>query len=194
MAGYGFKPAAALPDNYITDYVLPLRGMSFLTTGETMALARNHCAAVCAVNLLDVLLFQAENRKLTLGEQENLFKAVHRHMGNGPVFRFDTRLNRFLRKEPAGRRMPPLSGGRIRGFDEIIRELHEGRPCMLLLAADPLHWHYVLAVGYREYEDGKRYLRIANSWQKSMDCFYPEKGGAVLLNAAAYRIASGPGS
>ncbi len=155
-----------------------------------MALAKNHCAAVCAVNLLSVLLYRAENgRQLSCWQKENLFKAVHRRMGNGPVFRFDTRLSRFLRKEPMGAAMPRIQMKRLRGYEEIREALLKGDPCMLLLAADPLHWHYVLAVGYREYPDGQRFLQLANSWQRNTDCFMPEKGGAVILNAASYGLA-----
>ncbi len=38
---------------------------------------------------------------------------------------------------------------------------------MILLFADLVNWHYVIGVGYREYTDGSKFIRVVDNWHNS---------------------------
>ena len=201
MAATGYKEKSILPG-----------GMKLVTTGDFTEEAKNHCAAVCATNLLSYALekYSPNVAGSPYAEEDGkhtLFLAVHNAMGDGPVFFFDTRLRRFFDNGFGKRYGLRMHSQSVHGFKEIKRALDDGCPCALLLANDLFHWHWVLAVGYREYEgtdylevsetkvmEPGNYLRIADSWRHQADTFYRIGKGSNLLLARAYIFSSDVGS
>lgn len=53
----------------------------------------------------------------------------------------------------------------------IIPVLKNNRMCIVLLSAGIVDWHYVNAIGYREYDSGSKYLRIVDNWNNSYNKF-----------------------
>ena len=173
---YGFLTEADLPDTDIyEDILLPVSGIRFATTGDFAAVARNHCGAVCASNVL-----------LCLGggrSSDSIFSVMHKMIGNGPVFS----LNRGIKK---GARVlgSVIFSERASSRRDIISAIDRGMPAALLLSNSLFDWHWVLCVGYRRYPvsvGGNIYLRLVNSWQDSPDTFYlPGKGSRILSGRA----------
>ena len=148
-------------------YTLPESDIRYAVTGDYADRARNHCACVCCVNL--VLFFRALEeksapspvRRMTREEREALkrsraayrdalFERIHERLGNGPVFSIRREALRLL--EENGFEAGIL---RIRPSDRegMIRALDRGIPLALLLRISPFNWHWILAVGYRHYEN-----------------------------------------
>ncbi|MBO5564040.1 MAG: hypothetical protein J5935_00285 [Lachnospiraceae bacterium] len=201
---YGFRSLRRMAAaGYLEKNILPA-GSRFVTTGDFESEAKNHCAAVCATNLVTYAL--QKNPNLTKGTpfaekdgKHTLFMALHHAIGNGPVLFFDTKLRRFFDNGFGKRYGLRMQSQAVHGFEEIKRALDADCPCVLLLANDLFHWHWVLAVGYRIYEgqdyletgemtvmEPGEYLRIADSWRHQADTFYRIGKGSVLLLARAY--------
>ena len=203
-APYGFLAAQDLPETDIFDErILPdAKTMRFATTGDYSQIAKNHCGAVCASNVLLCLgggtdLHRAPaSAKGTLSAEDlpeqseqsllrnRVFSIMHRLMGNGPVFT----LNGSIKKGARDLGFLILSE-RASSRPDIIRSIDNGKPVALMLANGIFDWHWVLCVGYRRYPlayGGKTYLRLANSWSPEADVFYVPGEGARILSGRAY--------
>ena len=198
---YGFRLARRMAEGDFRERRIAPEASRFVTTGDFMEEAKNHCAAVCATNLLDIV----QQKLVPEWEKEEvgaLFLRVHESMGDGPVFFFDRRLRRFFRKDFGLRHHLTMESWKVRRFEEMKEALDAGLPCVLLLANDLFHWHWVLAVGYREYvsdpaeagKEAKGFLRLADSWQRTADTFYRIGDGSRLLSARVYRFLPQGGS
>lgn len=181
-----FLDVSALPSTPYIDCCLPLDGVDWAVTSD-YPWAKNHCAAVCVTNL--ALWFAAQDPSLAAlaesGSKEETFRAVHALVGNGPVAAIAGKARRYFSQK--GFR---LNRRRLWGARALREALRQGRPCALLLAGGPLDWHWVLAVGWREYPSGERYVRVADGWNRGADRFLPLPGQGkpvpVLISAAAY--------
>ncbi|MBO5999886.1 MAG: hypothetical protein J6P87_09375 [Lachnospiraceae bacterium] len=184
---YGFLKPSDLPDSDAYDEVRLLPAdMTFATTGDFAAVARNHCGAVCASNVLLSLTSRAPEIPSGQPAAGAVFDVMHRIIGNGPVFT----LNRGIKKGASAFGKVILSE-RAASRPDIIYALDRGMPVALLLSNSLFDWHWVLCVGYRRYPlsaGGQTYLRLANSWQPSADVFYLPGEGSRILSGRAYRL------
>lgn len=126
---YGFLP----------DRSAPVPSHPFAVTGDFSGIAKNHCCAVTVTNLV-LQGFAGPGWKARYHNTEELFRDVHRIVGNGPVFSMK-KANRFLRENRLDGQFLKISK------DALAPALSAGRPAALLVAASLFDWHWVLAVG-----------------------------------------------
>ena len=190
---YGFLTAQDLPKTDIYDErLLPdVTAMRFATTGDYAEIAKNHCGAVCASNVLLWLGYRAPSLIKKNADpsflRNRVFSTMYRIIGNGPVFTLHGSIKKGAR-DLGFMIMSERSSSR----PDIIRSIDNGKPVALMLANGVFDWHWVLCVGYRRYPvafGGKTYLRLANSWRPDADVFYvPGEGARILSGRAFYRV------
>lgn len=184
-------------------YSLPASDIRYAVTGDFMDRARNHCASVCTANL--VLYFRnleqagkiVKNVRRTRGELEAMkkekalfreaaFANAYRALGDGPVFRITKTVLRELSDQ--GIRAEALGISR-KDKSSLLQALHEGMPCAVLLRISPFNWHWILAVGYRHYENGRTFLQVSDSWNPRADRYLELTGGFFpgIIRITAFR-------
>ena len=191
---YGFLFGAQLSARYpgaeiIGGRSLPTGRVHWAVTEYYAGMARNHCASVCATNL--VLCLQALRSAELPGRaftetRDELFRTFHDLIGNGPVFFLARSMKRF--SASMGR---SALTRRVRGFDGIRSVIDDGRPAALLLAAGPFDWHWVLCVGWRRIRTAggaHDLLQIVNSWDPTGEVWYEPGRGARIMAAVDIRF------
>ena len=146
---------------------MPLWG----TTGEFEGIgnAKNHCAATAAFNA--VYYYRARNKNNSLfvnGSRADTFKALHSKIGNGPVL-FPT-LQKGLKAyvSEAGSAFSTVAD---KAYETLKSQIDGGCMCILLLSAGLTEWHYVNAIGYREYESGEKFVRVIDNWYNNSNVY-----------------------
>lgn len=179
---YGFIAARDLPARGYSSVNVPNLCAEWAATRDFSALAVNHCAAVAVTNLA---LYFAQNGcpELAKATYRDTFAAVHKIVGNGPVFKISGRAKEYFSGCGCALNCRPLAD-----YDGIKAAVKNGCPCAVLLADGLLQWHWVLAVGYREYTSGEVYLRLVSGWHRAADRFYKPETGSVLLGAVEFWI------
>ncbi len=111
------------------------------------------------------------------------FYKVHDGIGNGPVIRIAEKTKGYFR---------------VRGYNLHYRKaffykgikaaIEKNRPCAVLLSAGIAQWHWVIAVGYREYVNGEKYIQIINGWRNSSNQFIKVGSRAKIVSATQYWV------
>lgn len=175
---YGFAALGDMPAGEYVSADISALCTAWAVTGDFSAVAENHCAAVAVMNL--ALYFAAGGRpELKKPSYGDTFAAVHKAVGNGPVFRLTGRAKRYFANCGYVLASRPLGD-----YGGIRAAVNNGHPCVLLLADGLLQWHWVLAVGCREYAGGGEYIRLVSGWHRAADRFYMPGCGSVVLYAA----------
>lgn len=143
-----FQHKEQLPCLPYQQLILPNLPQQWFTTDQFSSSAKNHCAAVCIMNTL-----------LYYGRTVS-FSAVHSRIGNGPVFRLRKAKHWFQLQK-------------IRSIEPLKESLSNGKPCALMLSTPRHEWHWVLVTALLEYENGQRYLRIADGWHSNGERYLP---------------------
>lgn len=173
---YGFLDASQMSkDNFIDFYIDDSANLDFITTADNKNLAKNHCGATAATNLGHYYI-----RDLDL---DFLFKKFHNEIGNGPVFFISKKIQRTFKD--LGKDLEYFS---TRNVNEIKAALDQNHMGIFLLANGLFDWHYVVALGYRLYENGDFYLIIMDGWTKDRKRFYKINSGSLLLTASFYTL------
>lgn len=108
--------------------------------------------------------------------------SIYGKVGNGPILMAPTHASRFFREED--RTLVVRSWIRWRA---IPMEINAGRPCALLLRLGLREWHWVLCVGWRRYESGQLWLRLADGWHPQAT-FFSREHGASFVYAASFQL------
>lgn len=173
--GYGFVDAGPA-------------GRIYAVTSDYDDIARNHCAATMMVNLM----LERCGEEQVCRDLRELFWSIHGFIGNGPVLYLARRANRYLVSEgislicrQTSRRITERYPRRL--LDLAHREVTAGRPCALLVAASPLNWHWVLAIGMESNRAGMVRLHIVDGWHARRLYTYVPDQGSRLLAVATFR-------
>lgn len=173
---YGFLDLDQLPQGiFVEKYIDDSANLDYITTADNKDLAKNHCGATAATNLGHYYL-----RDLSF---DLLFKKFHSEIGNGPVFFIPKKILRVFKD--LGKDLDYFS---TRDVEEIKTALYQNLMGILLLANGLFDWHYVVALGYRIYENGDMYLIIMDGWTKDRKRFYKINSGSLLLSASFYKL------
>lgn len=182
QTGYGFININELPYRGFSEEKLPVDGIDWATTGEFSAAAKRHCGAVCATN---IALFFAASGCAPLkkeGSKERTFEAVHKIIRNGPVIKIAGGVKKYFSQCGF-----TLACHSVRNdFEKVKAATAKGRPCGILLARSLCDWHWVLCVGWREYDSGGQYLRIIDGWNNTADKFYHVNEGSRFVAGTEY--------
>lgn len=97
--------------------------------------------------------------------RSSTFARIHNCIGDGPVLL--STINSGLRSYVNSRPGFFYTGGGNGRYAKIKSKIESGQICMILLFADLVNWHYVIGVGYREYTDGSKFIRVVDNWHNS---------------------------
>lgn len=183
---YGFINFKDMPKGEFSEKTIPLNDLEFASTGDFKDTAKNHCGAVCALNI--VLVLSQREPMLSVGESAlEKFKAIHKIIGNGPTPSIAKGLLKYAQKQ----RVKLNYQSDIKSFEDVKAAADRGNPCGILLANAVLDWHWVTCVGYREYQNGEKYIRIADGWSKAANRFYKLNAGSAWISATEYFVEKG---
>ncbi len=182
---YGFINFKDMPKGDFSEKTIPLNNLNFACTGDFNDIAKNHCGAVCALNIVLIL---SQKEMLSMGESSlEKFREIHKIIGNGPT----PSIARGLLKYAQSHGVKLNYQSDIKSFEDVKAAIHRGNPCGILLANAVLDWHWVTCVGYREYQNGEKYIRIADGWSKAASRFYKLNTGSAWISATEYFVESG---
>jgi len=153
---YGFIDWGDMPSgSYSSKTITNASSTSWITTSDTSHLADNHCGATVSTN---IALYYATRgyRNLKINNSEiNTFKAVHKIIGNGPVMMIAGGTKQYFQD-----RGYSLSSSSVDNFFGIKSAADNNQIQGILLANGIVSWHWILALGYRQYNSGGNYMRI----------------------------------
>ncbi len=180
---YGFIHWEDMPEGaYTSNLISNTLNTEWATTGEFESIADNHCGAVAATNL--ALYFSNRGyTKLKINSVYDTFVAVHNFVGNGPVANINNKT-----KEYFASRGYTLNSTYLSLYSHIKAAIDENRPCSLLLADGIANWHWVIGIGYRQYNAGGSYVRIIDGWEKSSTNFYLYNTGSSFMDGYKYWV------
>jgi hypothetical protein len=82
-----------------------------------------------------------------------------------------------------------LNAAGVSSFSLIKSAINSDRPIAMLLLAGILNWHWILAVGYREYTaDSSQYVRIVDGWNNTCNKFYMINSGPLWFFGRSYQL------
>lgn len=163
---YGFIRRAEMPMGNYKSKSLDYEGISWQRTRE-LEYGKNHCGATTGVNLL--LYYESrgyENLRKKASDYE-VFQALHRIIGNGPVLRISSKVKKYFKMKNYD-----LHYKSIRKPSSLKDSIEMGNPLSMLVSASWINWHWVLVLGWREYENGDFYIEIVDSWNRDETRFY----------------------
>ena len=171
---YGFIDEYNMPKGYYKETLIT-DAKDFIVTGDNKDIANNHCGATAATNVSLYYLKDVNSR--------NVFKDLHRLIGNGPVFYISRKLKRYFKEQNKD-----LYYRKIKSSSQFKSAIDNGNIIIVLLAKGIINWHYAVCIGYRIYEDGQFFLITMDGWNKNIKKYYKINSGSLLLSATEYKV------
>ena len=150
--------------------------------------ARNHCAATMVTNF--IILKKKEVPDLPDRERDPfyIFSRAHAFIRNGPIFDVKKKAEKCfanLGLPYECRVIRPSSPEEA--FEAAKENLDEGRLCGLLVAASLFQWHWIMAVGYEIWPDGKKFLLIEDNWHREGLRRLDPAGDTRIMNVTVFK-------
>ena len=114
---------------------------------------------------------------------KDTFKEVHSIVGNGPTLFLAKNANSYFSNKGYG-----LEYSSFRSLEGLKKSIAEGKPIGFLLGAGVFEWHWVMTVGWIQYESGELYIKIVTGWDSSGYKYYKLGSGSCWLSSTAYTI------
>ena len=164
---YGFIYSDSLPQSGYTEVKIPVAADRVAITGDYFEIADNHCAAICTMNTMLLMRQHGKGdiRRHRFGNDFlEIFKDIHRIVGNGPIIFYKPKFNRYFKSKGSKVHAVPISR-----FEDIENAIS--------------HWHWILVIGIRKYMDGSIYLNILDGWNKRTDRYLRYNGRETFIRA-----------
>ena len=165
-SGYGFIDWNKMPNgNYISNSI-NYKDINWVKTRD-LKHGINHCGATAVTNI--VLYFANKgytNLKADKSEYDT-FTEIHKRIKNGPVVNIANKTKQYFSER--GYR---LKYSKVSSFDSFRMAIDKDRPCAVILSASLFNWHWILAVGWRIYDSGEKYIQIVDGWNGNANRFY----------------------
>lgn len=178
---YGFVYENTLPKAGFTEFRIPVIPERIAITGDYFEIADNHCAAICTMNTLLLMRQHGKGdiRRHRFGNDFlQIFKDIHKIVGNGPIIFYKPKFNRFFRSKGSKVHVVPISS-----FSDIEATIRDKTPVPMMVNAGITHWHWILVVGIRKYMNGDIYLNILDGWNKRNDRYLKYTGRETFIRA-----------
>ena len=111
------------------------------------------------------------------------FISIHKIVGNGPVVSLKNKIKLYF-----STRGYILGDNKLNSFQDIKNSIDKGYPVGLLLMRNLFDWHWIMAIGYRVYNSGEKYLRVVDGWHNTYDNFYRINYGSYCISKREYFI------
>ncbi|OKL46207.1 hypothetical protein BSR29_08145 [Boudabousia liubingyangii] len=179
---YGFLSPHQLPKGrYIARTIDDASSVAWMTTSEVSDLAKNHCAAVAATNIALYHAHQGAKQLLVNDDRVATFQALHRIVNNGPVAMLVPKVRIFYRQ-----RGVPMHSQTSRNLKALKFGVRNNLIQAALLVDGLFNWHWVLVVGYRQYQDGRLFLQLVNGWEQTTEKYYEVGAGSFWMSSTTY--------
>ena len=178
---YGFVYSDAMPKGGYRENCIDLEKDKIAITMDYSEYAENHCACVCAMNLLTILKkYNAFDLKRLEIEEDRLklFKSLHSVIKNGPVVFFKPKLKKIFMSIGSKVRFK-----KAKGLEDFEKSIAKNRPVAMMVNAGITKWHWILVIGIRKYDDGDVYLKILDGWNKRTDRYLKYEGRETYIRA-----------
>lgn len=187
---YGFITSGNMPSGkYTSACVSNLSGVPWVSTGETTDYANNHCGSVAVTNLAMYFAKRGNSNLMISNDKIATFKAVHKVVGDGPKMTIaDDAVKYFSNR---GYTLNYSTDRCLFMNDRIAAEnaaINKNRPCGLLLEDALFSWHWILAVGYRNYTSGDKYFQIVDGWSNDSSRYYKPGAGSTWVSMTEYWV------
>lgn len=180
---YGFIDKKDLPGREFQSADLRLlNNINWAKTSTYKNEAVNHCAAVFLLNLM-IYFKEIGYDNLQFKNIDKAFYKVHNIVGNGPKIFIAPKAKAIFIVYGYS-----LLSKNIKSFSELKQSINNNRPLGLLLYDGILNWHWVMAVGWREYNNGDQYIRIVDGWNATSNKYYKINSGSAWWSATSYAI------
>lgn len=179
---YGFIDWNDMPSGSYQCDDIPYGGTNWVVTSDFSDIAQNHCGATAVTNLA---MYYANRGYYNLKKSNarSTFVAIHKIVGNGPVMTIADKAKIYFSN--CGYSLKTSSIG---SFEGIKNATKNDRPCGILLADGIVEWHWIISVGYRDYQSGGDYIRIVDGWNRDVSRFYRIGSGSLWVSATQYWI------
>lgn len=167
--------------NYTCGYI-NYQDTKWVKTGD-ISWGKNHCASAAATN---IVLYYAKigYRDLKIDHKEySTFLELYNIIQDGPVVKIAHKISDYSLQKGYN-----LKYRGIKDLEEFKDAIEENMPLTMLLSASLLKWHWVVAVGWREYENGHIYIQIVDNWNGKANRFYKVDTNLIYLFMTKYWI------
>ena len=178
---YGFIYSDAMPKGGYRENSIDIEKDKIAITMDYSEYAENHCACVCAMNILTILKKHKafDLNKLPIEEDRlKLFKSLHGIVKNGPVVFFKPKLKKIFKSIGSNVRFK-----KAKGLEDFEKCIAKNKPVAMMVNAGITKWHWILVIGIRKYDDGKIYLNILDGWNKRTDRYLKYEGRETYIRA-----------
>ena len=180
---YNFIERNALPKTtYIEDELFFKSQIKWAKTNQFNHLAKNHCGAIFVTNL--ILYYNSVGYdNLILNDIDDTFKEVHKKVGNGPKLLLAKDAKYYF-----SQRGYKLAYSSFRSIESIKKSIAEKNPVGILLSAGLFEWHWVMVVGWIQFESKETYLKIVTGWNELTFKYLKLGSAPYLWSATSYAI------
>jgi hypothetical protein len=184
---YGIKNEKDLPSGKYKERIIKsAASVNWAIMNDYNEIAKNHCGATAATNL--ALYFTrrgytnlaVKNKKGQRSKRET-FKSVHKYVKNGPQLFIARNTKKYFKKRGYN-----LKYSGANNLKSVKNAISKNRPVGILIAGP--QWHWIICVGYREYKNGKAYMRVVNGWDNTTKKYYQPHKGAGWVSGTQYWI------
>lgn len=183
---YGFLDTVDLPSgsSYTQASIPKSNDTSWMVVYDDYksATVYDHCGAIAVTNLALYYSLRGYSN-LDQGGKDKTFAAVHKIVKNGPKATIATDLKTYFSN--CGYTAKTRSASSYNAVKDAVRS---GHPSALLLEGSIDKWHWILAVGYREYSSNEKYFRIMDGWKRHTNKFYRPNFGSNWISATEYWV------
>lgn len=180
---YNFLDLADLPaGDYIEGELSLISDVKWAATRQFSDVARNHCGAVLVTNLA-LYYTQLGYDNLMIKDLDETFNAIHTIVGNGPQMFIAEKAKLYFSQRGYG-----LNHSPFRSFESLKQAIAENNPIAFLLCEGVFKWHWVMAVGWLQYESGELYIKIVTGWDSTALKYYKLGSGSCWWSATTYTI------
>lgn len=179
---YGIIQDRLLPDISYRQEKINYDGIDFAEMRYFNSFPKNHCACTFITNLIAFFEHQGYKGLLVDNSLEKTFEIVHKKVGNGPIMLLAPKARAYFKSKGYDLRYRSLWG-----FEEAKSAIKRGNPVSILLAENPISWHWVMGIGTLEAQD-LQIFRLINGWENTPNRYYLVNNKALFFSATEYYI------
>ena len=183
VQNFGFIDNNNMPSESCNYGDLPLEDINWAVTKSYNDIARNHCGAAFVTNLALYFSSQGFTNLLIDNDINKTFTAIHKIVGNGPVAVISYKARKYF-----SNRGYSLRYRKTCSFKSIQAAISNNRPLGILLTNNIASWHWVMAIGWKQYDSSGKYLRIVDGWNNTSDKYYKINSSSILWSSTEYWI------
>ena len=161
-----FVAISDMPSGQYTHDEIPYGDTTWAVMEDYELIANDHCGATAATN---IALYYAERGYTDLKKNDSIddtFTDLHLRIGDGPAPFIASDL-----KDYATDQGYTMTSSLVGTYSGLKTATLNNKACGVLVTTAINEWHWIVSVGWREYDTGASYIRIVNGWDDSVDNF-----------------------